>query len=99
MPDPERWIEPYFRDSALWPVLIVAAAIAVTLGASLLLLALVDREPAAMAALLVLGWMSGNATLRQLRARRRIGLVGGSIAALWALAGAAALAARLTGIF
>ena len=28
MPDLDRWVEPYFRDSTLWPVLVVAAAIA-----------------------------------------------------------------------
>ncbi len=99
MSDPDRWIEPYFRDSSLWPVLAVALAILVTLVAAVLLLALVDRNLPALAALLALGWMSGDATLRQLRARRRLGLVGGSILAVWALGALAALAARFTGIF
>jgi hypothetical protein len=97
--DLDRWIEPYFRDSALWPVLLVAAAILVTLAAGLILLAAVDRAPAAMLALLALAWMSGDVTLRQIRARRRLGLAGRFLLALWALAAAAALAARLAGIY
>ena len=99
MPDFERWIEPYFRDSSLWPVLIVVASILVTLVAAVLLLAVVDRNLSAMAALLALVWMSGDATLRQLRARHRLGLVGGAILAVWGLGAAAALAARLSGFF
>jgi hypothetical protein len=67
--------------------------------AAVLLLAVVDRHLYAMAALLCLVWMSGDAMARQLRARRRIGLVGASILAVWALGGLAALAARLTGFF
>jgi hypothetical protein len=99
VPDLESWIEPYFRDSSLWPVLLVALAIGATLLGSLILLAAVDRQPTAMAALVALVWMSGDATRRQLRARRRLGLVGGSLLSLWALAGAAALAARLSGLY
>ena len=99
MSDFERWIEPYFRDSTLWPVLIVAVSILVTLVAAVLLLAVVDRQLYAMAALLALAWMSGDAMLRQLRTRRRVGLLGAGILAVWALAGVAALAARLTGFF
>ena len=99
MSDFDRWIEPYFRDSTLWPVLIVAAAILATLVAAVLLLAVVDRHLYAMAALLVLAWMSGDALLRQVRAQRRVGLVGGCILGVWALGAAAAIAARLAGIF
>jgi hypothetical protein len=98
MPDFERWIEPYFRDSTLWPVLAVAVAIAVTLVASILVLAVADRNVAAMAALLALGWMSVDATLREFRSRRRMGLVAAAIFALWALGGAAAVAARWSGV-
>jgi hypothetical protein len=98
MSDFERWIEPYFRDSSLWPVLGVAAAIAVTLVATILVLAVGDRNLAAMAALLALVWMSGDATLRELRARRRLGLVGAAILAVWVLGAAAAFAARRSGL-
>ena len=98
MPDFERWLEPYFRDSSLWPVLVVAAAILVTVLAAVLVLAVGDRNPAAIAALLALLWASADATLRELRSRRRLGLVGASILAVWALGSAAALAARLGGL-
>jgi hypothetical protein len=99
MSDFERWIEPYFRDSALWPVLVVAATILVTLLASVLVLAVADRNLAALAALLALGWMSVDATLREVRSRRRLGRVGGAILAVWVLGAAAAVAARWSGIF
>ena len=98
MSDFERWIEPYFRDSALWPVLAVAVAILITLLATVLVLAVADRNLAAMAALLALGWMSADATLRELRSRRRLGLVGAAVLVVWALGAAAALAARRSGI-
>lgn len=97
MQDFERWIEPYFRDSSLWPVLVVAAAILVTLLATLLVLAVGDRNLAALAALLALVWMSVDATLRQLRAHRRLGWVGAAIVAVWLLGAAAAVAARRSG--
>ena len=97
--DPDRWIEPYFRDPSLWPVLAVAIAILVTLVAAVLLLAVVDRNLPAAAALLLLAWMSGDATLRQLRARGRLGLAGRLVISVWALGVLAALAARAAGIF
>jgi len=97
MPDLERWIEPYFRDSSLWPVLVAAAAILVTLLATVLVLAVGDRNLAAMAALLGLVWMSADATLRQLRASGRLGRVGAAILVIWLLGAAVAVAARRSG--
>ena len=41
--------------------------------------------------------VSGDATLRELRARRRLGLVGAAILAVWVLGAAAAFAARTSG--
>ena len=101
-PEPEgveRWLAPYFRDSTLWPVLAVVAASAVTGLASVLLLAAVDRNLAAMAALIALVWMSVDVTRRERRARGRTGLAGRALLALWALSLAAALAARRVGLF
>jgi hypothetical protein len=95
----ERWIAPYFRDSTLWPVLAVAAAVGVTGLAGVLLLAAVDRNPFAAAAGLALAWMSVDASLRERRARHRLGLAGRSLLALWALGIAAALAAWRGGLF
>jgi hypothetical protein len=83
---PERWLAPYFRDSTLWPVLAVATAS-------------VDRNLYAAAALTALAWMSSDALLRERRARGRVGLAGRSLAALWALGAAAALAVWRAGLF
>ncbi len=94
----ERWIEPYFRDSTLWPVLAVAVLILITLLAMVLVLAVADRNLAAIAALLALGWMSVDLTRRELRARRRLGLVGAAILVVWVLGIAAAIAARRSGV-
>jgi hypothetical protein len=99
MSDPDRWIEPYFRDASLWPVLAVAVAILVTLVAAVLLLAVADRNLWAMAALAGIGWISADATLRQLRSRRRLGLLGGIVLTIWALGALAAFSARLLGVF
>jgi len=95
----ERWLAPYFRDSTLWPVLAVAAATAVTVVASVLLLAVVDRNLTAGAAVLVLGWISVDVLRRERRARGRTGLAGRAILSLWALGSAAALAAWRAGLF
>jgi len=95
----ERWIAPYFRDSSLWPVLAVTAAVGVTGLAGLLLLGAVDRNPFAGAAAVALAWMSVDASLRERRARGRLGLAGRAIFALWALGVAAALAAWRGGLF
>lgn len=80
-------------------MLAVALAILVTLVAAVLLLAFVDRNLPAIGALCLLAWMSGDATLRQRRARRRLGLAGGAILAVWALGVLAAVTARVAGIF
>jgi hypothetical protein len=93
----EFWLAPFFRDSSLWPVLAVAALIFVVLAASGLLLAL-DRNPFAIAAVLLALWGSIDLAIR---ARRRGGsrLVQGCVAAFWALSIAAAVAARRAGWF
>jgi hypothetical protein len=95
----DAWIEPYFRDSTLWPVLVVAAAILVTLAAALLLLALVERDLYAIAALLAAGWISGDFVLRDVRGHGRVGLAGGTLLALWAMGAVAAAVARGLGFF
>jgi len=95
----ERWIAPYFRDSTLWPVLVVAAATAVTGLASLLLLAAVDRNPYAGAGVVVLAWIGVDVALRERRALGRTGLAGRSALVLWVLGAAAALAVWRGGLF
>jgi hypothetical protein len=94
----DRWIAPFFHDSTLYPVSIAATAIGVTLGSTLILLAFADRNLFALAALLLLVWMSADAVYRDLR-RRRLGLASRAIAALWALSLIGAGAAIWFGIF
>lgn len=78
-------------------MLAVAALILASCGAALLLLALVDRNPFAGAALLVLVWMSGDVLRGDLR-RRRLGATGGVVLGLWALAAAVAAAGAWLGV-
>jgi hypothetical protein len=94
----DRWIRPYLEDSTLWPVLIVLVAVAVTLASAVLLLAIGDRNPFAMAALVGLAWMSGDAVWGDLR-HRRLGPTTGLILSIWVLAGVAAFAAIRAGLF
>jgi hypothetical protein len=92
----DLWLVPFFRDSSLWPVLAVAVVIFVVLGAWALLLAVVDRSLFAVGALVLLFWMSVDATIRS---RRQGGsrLLVGSIAGFWLLSIAAAVGARSAG--
>jgi hypothetical protein len=94
----ELWLAPFFRDSTLWPVLGVAVAIFVVLGASALLLAFVERNPFALAAVLLLLGISVDAVVRD---RRRGGsrLLLGSVAGFWLLSIAAATGAHWAGWF
>lgn len=95
----DAWLEPYFRDSMLWPVLVVAAAMLVTIAAALLLLALADRRLPALAALALALGASVDVAWREWRARRRLGLVARALLGLWALAAVVAFAANRLGIF
>lgn len=111
MPDPEpeqsddpferavdRHIAVFYRDSTLWPVLVVAIAAALSLGGAAMLFAVRERSPYALAALALLAWMSVDAVWRDL-AHRRFGVASRAIVGLWlGAAGAAWLAAHL-GIF
>ena len=93
----ELWIGPFFRDPSLWPVLVTAAAIFTVLGASALLMAL-ERNPFAVAAVLVMLWISADAGIRSWRAGGSRLLLG-SIAGFWLLSAAEAIAARRLGWF
>jgi hypothetical protein len=94
----DRWIAPFFHDSTLYPMVIVAAAIGVTLGSTLVLLAAADRNPFAAAALLLLLGMSADAVYHDFR-RGRLGLASRAIAVLWALSVLGAGAVAWWGIF
>lgn len=95
---PDRWIAPFFEDSTLWPVLIVVAAVFVTLAATGLLLAFVERNPFAVAAMLLAFWVSVDIAIRERRGGRSA-RAGASLAGLWALSILAALGMRWGGYF
>jgi hypothetical protein len=81
----------YVRDPTLWPVLLVAVAIFVTLLAAVLLSALRQRNLFAMTALAALAGVSADAIARELRGGGAR-IVTSVLAGLWLLAIAAALA-------
>ncbi len=94
----ELWLAPFFQDSSLWPVLCVAVAIFVVVGAAALLLAFVERNPFAVTALLLLFWISVDAVVRD-RRRGRSRLLLGCVTGFWLLSIAAAAGARWAGWF
>jgi hypothetical protein len=95
----DRWLEPYFRDPTLWPVLVAAAAALVTLAAALILLAVADRRLSAMAALALALGASAEFSVRERRESGRLGLAPRALAGLWLLAALVAFAANRLGIF
>ena len=80
----DSWIEPFFTDSALWPVVLVAAGCFATLGAAILVAALQAGHYAALGALLLLAWMSFDVVKRN-RREGRLGLLGRFVVSLWGL--------------
>ena len=80
----DSWLEPFFTDSALWPVVLVAAGCFATLGAAVLVAALHARHYAALAALLLLAWMSFD-VVKRTRRKGRLGLLGRCVIGLWGL--------------
>ncbi len=79
----------YVREPMLWPVLLVAVAIFVSVGTAVLLAALFARNLFALAALAVLGAVSADAVVRELRGHG-FGPVSGGLLALWGLSAACA---------
>ncbi|MGH0030140.1 MAG: hypothetical protein ACQGVC_10145 [Myxococcota bacterium] len=88
----------YVREPTLWPVLLVAIIIFVTIGAAVLLAAVVQRNAFAAAALALLLGLSVDQAVREWRSGG-VGWVTGTIAAFWILSAAAALAAVASGLF
>ena len=86
----------YVREPMLWPVLIVAVAIFVTLGTAVLLAGLFARNLFALAALLLIGAISADAVIRELRSRG-FGPVSGGLLAFWGLSAACAVGIVATG--
>jgi hypothetical protein len=96
-PSVDDLIGSFLSESSLWPVLIVMLGSAGALGAALLVLTGVDRNPFAALALLLLAGMTLDVVIR---ARRIPGLrnVARMVVLIWGVAIALAIVAIETGI-
>jgi hypothetical protein len=91
----ERAILPFLREPTLWPVLLVIVGHAIVVLAPLLIFAWRDGSSGALTSLVLLAGLSIAAGGSELRARRRLGAIGGLAAVTWSLSAIAAwLAAR-----
>lgn len=90
-----RHLAAFVEEPTLWPVTLVLLAHVVLFGAALLVFALRDRNPFALAALAILVIGSGDGLLRAASARRP-GQARAAILGLWACSAAAALLAART---
>ena len=91
----DRHLAIFVEESSLWPVTLAVVLALTAGGAGLILLAVGDRNIFAVAALLILLWMSVDFLVR----RRRFGAVGGFIVALWVLSILGAVAFLALGLF
>ncbi len=96
---PERWIEPFFAESTLWPVTLVLILSLVTFGAGLLLLALEGGNVFAIVGVLLLAGMSVESVVRDLRKGGGARRVSQLVVTFWVLSGLLAGLAAWTGIF
>jgi hypothetical protein len=80
----DHWLEPFFTDSALWSVVLVAAGCLGTLGAAVLVAALYIGNYPAIGALLLLAWMSFD-FLNRNRRTGKLGRLSRCIIGLWGL--------------
>ena len=94
----DDWLRQFVSDSTLVPVALVAAGCFSAIGAGVLLAALRARNLPAIAALVLLAGMSIDGLARDRRRRGRLGLASRLVLALWALSGAAAVAALALGL-
>jgi hypothetical protein len=96
-PSVDGLIGTFFSEASLWPVLLVMLASMGAFGAALLVLAGVDHNPFAMAALVLLAGMTLDVLIRS---RRIDGLrnVARMIASVWGVAAGFAALAMWTGI-
>jgi hypothetical protein len=94
----DDWLRQFFRDSSLVPVLLVAVGCFTAIGAGVIAWAFVERNLAAIAALVLLAGMTLDTLRRQLRQTRRISLLGRCVVGLWALSALGAAAAIALGL-
>lgn len=93
----DLWIRPFFQDSTLWPVLAVLVICLSTIGGTVLLAALKSQNLFALAALVLLIWMSGDIVIRA-RRNHTNQLLAWCILALWLGSVAAAVIGISAGI-
>lgn len=96
-PSPDELIGHFMQETALWPVFIVAIGSGGTLGAAMLVLAWVDRNPFAAAALLLVLGMSVDVVI-QARRKALYRNIAKLVALLWCSAIALAGVGVWTGI-
>lgn len=92
----DDFLRPLFRDSTLWPILIVMTLALAAFFGSVILMALRTRSLAAVAALLGLAWLTTGAVSADLR-RRRVGATSGFLLLVWAASAGVAVAGAVTG--
>jgi len=80
---PERWLLPYFEDSALWPVLLVVLAHVAAFEAAALLFAIRDHLPVAVLGNIFLVIGSVIAIRWERRTRGGLGIFTASIVLTW----------------
>jgi hypothetical protein len=95
----ERWLMPFLRDSALWPILIVVLVHATILLAPALILAFRERSVGAMLALAAFFFLSFEGIRNEVRTRRRPGALTALTAIVWVGGGIVAWAADRVGLF
>lgn len=88
----ERWLLPYYEDSALWPVLLVVLAHAAAFSAAAILFAVRDRLPVAILGTFFLIVGSGRAIRWETRMRGGFRAFSWTILATWLISGAMAWA-------
>lgn len=93
----DEWVAGFTRNAALRPVLIVAVLSFAALGAGALVLAIRDRNLAAIGAVALVALGTADLVVRDLR-HRRFGLATRLVTALWMLSAAAAAGAVALGM-
>lgn len=97
LPDVDSILGTFLSEASLWPVLIVVLGSGGAFGAALIVLAAVDRNPFAMAALVILVGMTADITIRS-RRRRGLRNVAKFIAMIWGSAFVFTIVAVWSGI-
>ncbi len=94
----DKWVLPYLDDSGLWPVVAALLGHVAMLLAPLLLGVARDRNPFAIASLLIVAYFSVRVMVTDLRGRWRRGLVTSVVLGTWVLSAAVAYGAAQYGL-